>query len=144
MSVVEENMQKYFEIMNKDKKEKQKEEVKKKEQTNYQEPIKIAVSEDEPIKDIKLKIPFAFVSIISTGSPAEEAGLKQGDGILRFDNVEYGKFKDPLVKIAEIIKVKKDTEIILEVLRKSENNENYSYLNMKLIPHVWDGQGLLG
>jgi len=144
MSVIESSMQKYFESVNKEKKDNLIENNKPKiELQNKTDPITITVSEDIKEVDIKLKIPFCYVSLVTQESPADEAGLAVGDGILKFDSITYGKYNDPLIKISELIKLKKDIEIPIEIVRKNNEDKNI-YMSLKLIPHAWNGQGLLG
>ena len=89
-------------------------------------------------------VPFAFVGAVAENSPAEEAGLIVNDGILRFDLIELGKYSDPLIKISELVRSRKDTVIEVEVVRKSADEEKLEFKHLKLTPHVWNGQGLLG
>lgn len=149
MLQIEKEMQEYFKNEN-EKKQLCQDSAK----TNKTEPIKVGVpSEDKdksayikPISDIK--IPFAYVGLVTAGSPAEEAGLLAGDGILNFDNkIYYGIFDNPLQKVAEIVREKLNKEIHVDVLRiiiDSQGFEKFEYKTLSLIPHQWAGQGVLG
>ena len=120
----------------------------KKEDVDISEPITISVAEDQPKIKNTLSIPFAWVGLISEGSPAEEAGLKIGDGIVSFDKtLYYGLTNNPLQKIAEIVSKKTDCEIPVEVLRKNKDengDEKREFISLTLVPHKWSGQGVLG
>jgi len=108
------------------------------------QPISISISVDKTkSQQNQIKLPFAWISIVESGSPAEEAGLKEGDGITIFDNLVYGMTNNPLQKIAEIVGKNINTIINVEVVRTNENELN-GYIQIKLIPHKWQGQGVLG
>jgi 26S proteasome non-ATPase regulatory subunit 9 len=138
MKIIEQKMQEFF---NKAKTEKT--ETKEK-PVDHSEGIKVQVFEEEKKYSNSLKLPFCYVGVVTEGSPAEEAGLRQGDAIVLFDNVlSYGTHTNPLQKIAEIVNKKVDSEIPLVVQRKDEHGTT-EYLNIKIVPHIWSGQGLLG
>ena len=143
MTIIEKNMQIYF------KNENDKTQVTIKEQVqNKDEPISISVHEElkqEKI-NIKLKLPFARIDLVSPGSPAEESGLKEADKIVSFDYISHLE-SDPLKKIAEVVGKKINNVIKVEIMRKesnSEGEEKIQYLSIELTPHSWGGQGVLG
>lgn len=147
MLSIETAMQDYF------KNEKEKKIHIEKEPENKQEPIKIGVPSEEPNKfnnlnTSNLKVPFAYVGIVSEGSPAEEAGLKAKDGIINFDNkIFYGYYQNPLKNVSDIVKSNINQEIPIEVLRSSLDEKGFEkieYVKLNLIPHEWEGQGVLG
>jgi 26S proteasome non-ATPase regulatory subunit 9 len=144
MEVIEKNMQVYFNLQQENKTiiEPKKIEVDK------SEPIHVQVFEDEPKINKNMKIPFAWVGLVSSGSPAEEAGLQVGDGIINFNRtVFYGATNNPLQKIAEIVSQGVNKEIPVDIIRKTpdeEGNESIEYLTITLIPHQWSGNGYLG
>jgi 26S proteasome non-ATPase regulatory subunit 9 len=142
MQTIEVKMQEFFEQQSKDKTP-EIDDRNKNSNKNYEEPLTVSVPEETKTPENKVFVPFAYISSIMENSPAEEAGLKAGDGILRFDIVEIGKYGDPLIKVSEIVRAKKDNEIEIEVARKNEE-ERLEFKKLKLIPHVWCGQGLLG
>ena len=118
MLKIEEEMQNFF-LKENERKQKEKE---KKKEIEKLEPIKIpAPSEDkENIKfstnnNSNIKIPFAFIGLVSPGSPADEAGLIAGDGIINFDDKIYYGFQNPLQKVAEIVKGKINEVIKLKM-----------------------------
>ena len=145
METIEINMAIYFKNEKSNKKVEE-----KKEEIDLKEPIQLQVFEEDFTKKQgdKLKIPLATVGLVSEGSPAEEAGLMIGDGIVNFDNiVYYGAFTNPLQKIAEIVGRKIENSISVEIVRKviEENgNEKKEYKILNLVPHKWSGQGVLG
>ena len=152
MLKIEEEMQSFF---LKESERKEKENIKKKEDDKF-EPITIAApSDDKPANNCSnlntnsnIKIPFAYIGSVTSGSPAEEAGLKAKDGIINFDDkIFYGSFQNPLQKVAEIVKGKIDSLIFVEVLRVTKDEEGFDkiqYEKINLIPHQWSGQGVLG
>lgn len=145
MQTIEENMQDYF----KNEKENKTVEIEdsKKKEIDIKEPITIEVPYDEPKETFtktNFKLPFAYVSNITEDSPAEESGLMDGDQILTFDNIVYkGASSNPLQKISEIVGAKIEKEITVEISRIGENEQKQN-LTIKLIPHKWSGQGVLG
>ncbi len=54
------------------------------------------------------------------GSPAKEAGIKQGDKILKIDGKDITGIKDDTL-VANMIKGQENTETVLTILRQSEN-----------------------
>lgn len=143
METIEQKMQAFFEQQSKEKLP-DNEDRNRNSNKNYQEPLAVSVPEEsKSIEKNKSYVPFAYISSVIENSPADEAGLKAGDGILRLDVVEIGKFTDPLIKVAEIVRSKKDNEIEIEVARKNDE-DRLEFKKLKLIPHVWSGQGLLG
>ena len=143
MNLLEKNMQIFF------KTESEKRSISNPEKKIlYDEPISISVTEErkENQKINEIKLPFARIDIVSPNSPAEEAGLKEGDKIVLFDSVSYSE-KDPLKKIAEVVGKKINNIINVEIMRKQttkEGDEKIQYLNIELKPHTWNGQGVLG
>ena len=90
------------------------------------------------------KEPFALISEVTEGSPAEEAGLKQGDAITSFDVIlTKGKSPNPLQAIAMICRDKTNEKIPVTVIRKNDDNI-LETVNLELIPHTWSGRGILG
>ena len=145
MLTIEKNMALFFSNTQKSNKRVEEESQK----IDLKEPIKVQIFEDKEIKQKeKPKIPLATVGFVSEGSPAEEAGLCVGDGVISFDeSVCYGAFTNPLQKISEIVSRKIDRIIPLEIVRKvvdEKGNEMFDYLKMNIVPHIWSGQGYLG
>ena len=139
MTTIEQSMQVFF------KSDKEKRiNIENKKEIDKTEPITISVQEEAPKTQSTIKIPIAWIGSVTEGSPADEAGLKAGDGIINFDkSVYYGVSNNPLQKIAEIVGKKIGHEILVEIIRKDEENK-VEYLNITLVPHSWEGQGVLG
>ena len=151
MLQIEKEMQEYFKTES-ERKQKETQEEKKPKQ-DKSEPIKVTgVPSDESgtknLSSTNIKIPFAYVGLVSQGSPAEEAGLKPRDGIINFDDkVLYGYYQNPLVKVAEIVKAKINQSIQVEVMRSNLDEQGFErieYVKLVLMPHEWAGQGVLG
>ncbi len=139
MNTIEQSIQIYF------KQEKDTKVVNNLEKINIdvKEPILIPIYEEKSNQN-KLKIPIAWIGSVAEGSPSEAAGLRQNDAIINFDNtVYYGVTNNPLQKISEIVGKKINTEIPVEILRQDEEGNNLCF-NLKLVPHTWSGQGVLG
>ena len=152
MEIIEKKMAIYFEELNSNKTEqeeiKEEEEPKEKLNTKKTETTAGAVGEDPKINsnknDVDIKEPFAKILTIEKGSPAEEAGLKQDDAIINFNGILYkGVSYNPLVTLSEIVKSKIGEKIPMSIVRK--NNENLlEVVNLDIIPHTWNGKGVLG
>ena len=79
---------------------------------------------------------FAAVDIVSRGSPAEEAGLKVGDVVVRFGSVSKSNFTG-LGCVSEVVQ-HCQAGIRVEVMRGGDSEV------VTLTPKRWSGRGLLG
>jgi len=85
----------------------------------------------------ELDAPFAKIGTVSEGSPADKAGLKCDDLVLRFGSVRasnYGSLQD----LAGVVQHRINCEIPVYV-RRGERN-----LAITLIPRTWSGRGVIG
>ena len=79
--------------------------------------------------------PFALISEVAQKSPAEEAGLLEGDFLIKFGHAkQLHEVKSNIIDL-EQIKV--------TIFRVSEYGDMKKY-QLFLIPHRWDGEGLVG
>eukprot|EP00347_Sterkiella_histriomuscorum_P014366 403361144 len=90
----------------------------------------------------EVKIPFAWISDVIEGSPAQDSGLKMGDAIYRFGNINHDNHEN-LNAIVELVKSSLNNPIQVKVLRKnlfggSEDKE------ISFVPREWGGRGYLG
>jgi len=83
------------------------------------------------------KAPFARVLVVCSGSPADEAGIKQGDLITKFGSVDSSNFTS-LKSISDIVEQSRDKAISVWLLRDDQ------HIKTELTPRTWSGQGLLG
>ena len=81
--------------------------------------------------------PFAAVDLISRTSPAETAGLKIGDALLKFGSVTKRNFTG-LNAIGEVVRHSVGKPINISVKRDEQE------VNLILTPQEWEGRGLLG
>ncbi|EDW84089.1 uncharacterized protein Dwil_GK13330 [Drosophila willistoni] len=79
-----------------------------------------------------------MVNLVSPHSPAEEAGIRVGDKILRFGSINGNNFKNDLSQIGEIVRNMQNQNVHLKVKRGEQ------MLDLTLIPKTWTGRGLLG
>lgn len=81
---------------------------------------------------------FAIVESVSSGSPAEAAGLKAGDAVLVFGSLslECESVNSCFEKLHSL--VKEGAVIPIHILRSNQR------LDLQLLPRPWAGQGLLG
>jgi S1-C subfamily serine protease len=83
------------------------------------------------------EIPFLWIHEVSPGSPGEEAGLKIGDGVVKFDTVDF-RTDNGLKQIAQIVQTMVNHPLALKVLREDGSHD------LELTPHTWSGNGVLG
>lgn len=90
--------------------------------------------------------PFAIIDEVSSNSPSSEAGLKEGDIIIRFGNINSCDFK----AIAELVPsaANDNKSITVAVRRKSTELGGIAEVIkteiVELKPRTWSGRGLLG
>lgn len=94
--------------------------------------------------------PFAKVGIVMHGSPAQEAGLRNDDLIIKFGTVDVSNNRN-LQALPEIVRnAHSDGNYIVVVVSRMIMNENHgngtqkSMLQLKLRPKEWSGKGLVG
>ncbi|OMP82558.1 putative 26S proteasome regulatory subunit p27 [Diplodia seriata] len=91
--------------------------------------------------DAALQAPFAKVNDVVPGSPADSAGLKAGDKILKFGDVNWMNH-EKLSKLAETVAQNVERPIAIRVARESGGA---GQLDLQLTPRRnWGGRGLLG
>lgn len=81
--------------------------------------------------------PFARIGRVSSTSPANKAGLLEGDLVLKFGSINQMNFSG-IPAIAALVNNSEDRPIQVAVLRSSQRKD------MILKPQRWKGQGLLG
>jgi len=82
-------------------------------------------------------VPFARVLVVCIGSPAEEAGIHQGDLIARFGSVTAENFES-LKSISEVVEHSQNRALHVTLIRDGLTHR------VQLTPKAWSGQGLLG
>ena len=90
----------------------------------------------------EVKIPFAWVSDVISESPAQKAGLKLGDAIYRFGEVDHSNHEN-LGAIVELVKRSLNNTIKIKVLRKNIMGSSED-IEIDFVPHEWGGRGYLG
>ncbi|KAB0804799.1 hypothetical protein PPYR_01769 [Photinus pyralis] len=83
------------------------------------------------------KTPFAKVTIVSPGSPAEIAGIQVNDLIVEFGSVNFSNFNN-IVDIANVVQHSEGQQLYVKLQRGDR------YITTYLIPKKWTGKGLLG
>lgn len=151
MEIIEKKMMCYFDELNKNK-QKIIEEDKNDRKIYTKEETEVDACKEEPNnKNIKnervgqgIQEPFAKIISVFPGSPAEEAGLKSEDLIIKFNNILYkGVSHNPLLIVSEIVKNKVGQKIPICLVRKNDKNI-LEVLNLFIVPHSWEGKGFLG
>ncbi|KAH8417724.1 hypothetical protein KR222_004815 [Zaprionus bogoriensis] len=79
-----------------------------------------------------------LVNLVSPNSPAEEAGLRVGDKIMRFGSINRSNFTDSLTQIGEVVRNMQNQNVQLKIKRDEQ------LLDLVLVPKTWSGRGLLG
>mmetsp|Transcript_24381 Transcript_24381/g.33588 ORF Transcript_24381/g.33588 Transcript_24381/m.33588 type:complete len:227 (+) Transcript_24381:82-762(+) len=80
---------------------------------------------------------FALVDEVSTGSPAEEAGVTVGDQVIDFGGVRHSKGGE-LARASAELSAKEGEPIPVTLQRQGEN------IHLFITPKRWTGRGLLG
>ena len=92
----------------------------------------------EPKKNEDLvKSPFARVMVVVSGSPADTAGIKQGDLVIKFGTVSKENFTS-LKNISDVAESSRNRNVEVVVSRAGEHKR------LKLVPTTWSGAGLIG
>ena len=81
--------------------------------------------------------PFAAINLVSSGSPADQVGLKVGDSILQFGSLTKRNFTS-LSDVARIVQHCKGKTVPVTVKRDALE------VTFPLVPNEWEGRGLLG
>lgn len=92
-----------------------------------------------------LGTPFAKVNSVVPRSPADQAGLKAGDAIRKFGNVNWLNH-ERLSKVAETVQQNEGRTILVKVVRKQDpGSGTTTELDLQLLPRRdWGGRGMLG
>ncbi|OQD82480.1 hypothetical protein PENANT_c021G01897 [Penicillium antarcticum] len=87
---------------------------------------------------------FAKVNSVVPGSPADQAGLKAGDVIRSFGNINWLNH-ERLSKVAETVQQNEGRPVSVKVSRTGSTGSSPSELDLQLTPRQnWGGRGLLG
>ncbi|CAG9764685.1 unnamed protein product [Ceutorhynchus assimilis] len=81
--------------------------------------------------------PFARVTLVSEGSPADYAGIQVGDLIVEFGSINSTNFK-AITDIATVVQHCEGTQVNLKLKRHDR------FVSVNLVPKKWLGSGLLG
>jgi 26S proteasome non-ATPase regulatory subunit 9 len=93
---------------------------------------------------VALEAPFAKVNSVVASSPAATAGLKPGDKITRFGDVDWLNH-DKLSKVAQTVQQSEGVAITVKIIRPAATGAGEQRLEMQLTPrHNWGGRGMLG
>jgi len=114
-----------------------------------------AVNVAPPVQE-EVLAPFAVIDGVMAGSPAQSAGLHEGDLVVTFGTAHRGNHRN-LKAIAEMVPLAAGDhkEIPLKVLRRTHPDDNpedsagveagvHTTIQIKLQPRPWAGRGLLG
>lgn len=92
----------------------------------------------------QIQAPFCRVNSIAHSSPAEESGLKVGDKITLFGNINFTNH-ERLSRVAQVVQANEGRQMTLKVLRADESGGPSIPLELALTPrHNWGGRGMLG
>ncbi|GAM87415.1 hypothetical protein ANO11243_054390 [Dothideomycetidae sp. 11243] len=90
-----------------------------------------------------IEAPFAKVNSIAISSPAETAGLRVGDKVVKFGYVNWTNH-EKLSRVAQVVQANEGREIKIRVLRAGEGSSSET-VDVQLVPrHNWGGRGMLG
>ncbi|XP_061784115.1 26S proteasome non-ATPase regulatory subunit 9 [Nerophis lumbriciformis] len=93
----------------------------------------------EEAMELQVTLPpaFARVNSVIQGSPASEAGLKDGDEVVEFGSVNPGNFQS-VYNIASVVQHSEGKPLRVTVIRGGQK------AHISLTPQRWSGRGLLG
>ena len=87
---------------------------------------------------------FAIIDIVTPGSPAQEDGLRVGDRVAEFGNVNADNF-GALSDVGKEVQRRKGQTVHVKVVRKkAEDSDDVEVKVVRLVPREWSGRGLLG
>jgi len=107
---------------------------------------------DETVNPEKIEVgrrrdvPFAKVNAVTAESPADDAGLKVGDVILLFGDVDYTNHEN-LTRVAKVVQDNEGREVKIKIRRQDTGSENAQMMTIDLVispRHNWGGRGMLG
>jgi 26S proteasome non-ATPase regulatory subunit 9 len=89
--------------------------------------------------------PFAMIDAVAASSPAQEAGLKEGDLVVEFGRINHTNHKS-LMALGEIVPEAASNRkgIPVIVLRQAASLEERISTSVMLYPRPWEGRGMLG
>ncbi|CAD6231704.1 GSCOCG00001544001-RA-CDS [Cotesia congregata] len=99
---------------------------------------RVTASENIPEDDEVPGEPFLRVNLVSSGSPAESAGIQLNDLVIEFGSVNVQNFRT-LKDIGDLVEQSRYKEIIVKVKRV-----DMKVAVLTLTPRPWAGKGLLG
>lgn len=92
----------------------------------------------------RVEVPFAKVNSVVPASPADTAGLKPGDKIIKFGNVDWMNH-EKLSKVAQTVQQNEGMALLVRVVRSTGMSGGEQRVDMQLTPrHNWGGRGMLG
>lgn len=83
--------------------------------------------------------PYALIDQVFAGSPAAEAGVEEGDLLLKFGSVDRGNHEN-FQAVARVVQDSVGRPLRVLVRRKKAG----PVVRLTLTPHAWSGRGLLG
>ena len=97
-----------------------------------------------PSQPARVEVPFARVNTVVPTSPAETAGLKPGDKIIKFGDVDWQNH-EKLAKVAHAVQQNEGRAITVRLIRPRDIGGGGEALELQLTPrHNWGGRGMLG
>jgi len=89
-------------------------------------------------------IAFAVVKTVMPDSPASDAGLIEGDRIVRFGDIHAGNHEG-LTRLSTIVQQNEGFPINVRLIRRIDEARASADLNLSLTPRRgWGGRGMLG
>mmetsp|Transcript_752 Transcript_752/g.1293 ORF Transcript_752/g.1293 Transcript_752/m.1293 type:complete len:291 (+) Transcript_752:91-963(+) len=102
---------------------------------------------DQDKQEQEQHLPFAKVGVVMSGSPAQEAGLKNDDLIIKFGTVDYSNNRN-LQALPDIVRnAHSDGHYIVVVVSRvipNEMHQSTKLIQLKLRPKEWSRKGLIG
>ena len=84
------------------------------------------------------------VGTVYAASPANKAGLLQGDSMIAFGPVQADEYKGVSESIVPVVKGSVGKPIDVVVVRLNDKDQQPQQVQLTLVPQKWSGAGLLG
>ena len=88
---------------------------------------------------------FARIAQVAPGSPAEAAGLRSNDLLVKFGSISCENFHK-LQDVATVVSHSKGVSVALVVARNANGSGSgeWATVQLTLVPQTWNGRGMLG
>lgn len=96
--------------------------------------------------EMKRKVPFLETAAVAPGSPAQAAGLHEGDKVVKLGDIDSETFSTGgLRELSQLVQSHQGKIVSVWILRLSRAGDGSTEVyELPLVPQRWTGDGLLG